>query len=250
MNHLTETGNRLIETKKAFENPDWYLRSRDYNIRIRTDAVKAFAQKPEYHRVLDIGCGNGSISLPLLTPNNRLTLLDVSSAMLSIARSRIPEELLDHVESVNKSFMEAQLEPSAYDLILCIGVLAYVEDLQSFCSKLVSLLAPGGMVIVECTDSSHFVNHLIATYARLRTLVVPPKVPLCLRPSAIVERVFSSLGLHLQGTYRYALPLPIIGKCFSQGFHYRTIRAMFGSPLANRNSWFGNECIYCFSKGS
>ncbi len=240
--------NQLIETRKAFEDPDWYLQSRGYNIQIRTDTVSAFAQKAEYERVLDIGCGNGSISLPLLTPNNRLTLLDLSSTMLSIARSRIPEELLSNVETVNKSFMEAQLEPKSYDLILCIGVLAYVEDLQLFCAKLQSLLTPGGMLIVECTDSSHFISSLTLTVEKLRTLVVPPKVPLCLRSSAIVERTFQGLGLLRKGSYRYALPLPVVRKCFSQAFHYRTIRAFFGPPLSNRNSWLGNECIYGFMK--
>jgi ubiquinone/menaquinone biosynthesis C-methylase UbiE len=250
VDQLTKTKNRLIETREAFEKPDWYLSARSYNIRLRSNIVRAFAQKPEYERVLDIGCGNGSISLPLLTRNNRLTLLDLSSTMLSIALSRIPEEFLSQVETVNKSFMEAPLELESYDLILCIGVLAYVEDLQSFCAKLESLLTPGGMAIVECTDSTHFVSCLNLTLERLRTLVVPPKVPLCLRSSTIVERTLEKLGLRWQGSYRYALPLPVVRKGFSDAFHYRTIRSVFGDPPANRNSWLGNECIYCFTKKS
>jgi ubiquinone/menaquinone biosynthesis C-methylase UbiE len=250
MNQLSKTRNQLIETRQAFEAPGWYLESRGYNIRLRADIVRAFAQETEYERLLDIGCGNGSISLPLLTPNNRLTLLDLSSTMLSVARSRIPEKLTSQVETVNSGFMEARLEPKSYDLIICIGVLAYVEDLQSFCSKLESLLMPGGTAIVECTDSSHFISCFNLTLEKLRTLVVPPKVPLCLRSSAIVERTFQSLGLLGKGSYRYALPLPVVRKAFSDAFHYRTIRTAFGQPPANRNSWLGNECIYCFTKGS
>jgi len=250
MNQLTETKNQLTETREAFENPDWYLRSRGFNIRIRTDIVRSFAQNLECKRVLDIGCGDGSISLPLLTQHNRLTLLDLSSTMLSIARSRVSEKLVDRVDTVNKSFMEVKLEPESYDLILCLGVLAYVEDLPAFCSKLVSLLAPGGLLIVECTDSSHFIYYLTSSYVKLRGLVMRPRVPLCLRSAAVVENMFWKLGLRRQASYKYALPLPVIRKCFSQAFQYRTTRSLFGSPLSNRNSWLGNECIYSFRKGS
>jgi ubiquinone/menaquinone biosynthesis C-methylase UbiE len=248
MNQVLTAKDQLSETRAAFEQPDWYLRSRGYNIRIRSEVVRAFVQKARCENVLDIGCGNGSISLPLLTPNNRLTLLDLSSTMLSIARSRVPEELVGRVETVNKSFMDAELEPRSCDLILCIGVLAYIEDLRSFCSKLASLLRPGGVAIVECTDASHFVNYFVAGFERVRTLILPAIVPLCLRSSTAVETTFQELGLQQKGLYRYALPLPIVRKCFSQEFHYRTVHSLFGPPLSNRNSWLGNECIYRFVK--
>lgn len=248
MSQILSAKDRLIETKAAFEEPDWYLRSRGYNIRIRSEVVRAFTREAKYENILDIGCGNGSISLPLLTPHNDLTLLDLSSTMLGIARSKVPEALLDHVKTVNKGFMDAELEPKSYDLILCIGVLAYVLDLESFCSKLASLLTPGGTVIVECTDAGHFVNYLVAGFERLRTLMLPAIVPLCLRSSAAVETTFRGLGLQQKGLYRYALPLPVVRKCFSQEFHYRWVRSLFGPPASNRNSWLGNECIYSFVK--
>jgi ubiquinone/menaquinone biosynthesis C-methylase UbiE len=243
------TMDQLERTREAFEDPNWYLGSRGHNIKLRAEVVRAFTEKSEFGRILDIGCGNGSISLPLLKPNNRLTLLDLSASMLNIARSRIPKELLSHVETVHASFMEAQLEPKSYDLILCIGVLAYVEDLQSFCSKLASLLKPGGMAIIEYTDSSHFISHMISSYSKLRGMFGPPRVPLCLRPSADVQRTLQVLGFRLERYFKHSLPLPVVAKLLSQSYHYRISRLVFGRPPYNRNSWLGNECISCFIRG-
>jgi ubiquinone/menaquinone biosynthesis C-methylase UbiE len=240
---------QLERTRQAFEDPEWYLGSRDYNIRLRAEVVRAFSATSKNERMLDIGCGDGSISLPLLAPNNRLTLLDLSTSMLKIAESRIAKKFLGQVETINSGFMEAQLEPKSYDLILCIGVLAYVDDLPSFCLKLASLIKPGGTAVVECTDSNHFVSHLISGYGKLRGLFGPAKVPLCLRPSADVQKALFQVGFRLQQSFRHSLPLPIVAKLFSQSFHYKIGRLVFGRPPFNRNSWLGNECISSFIAG-
>src|SRR5437899_5299730 len=89
------------EVRLVFENPDFYLKRSRYNIRIRMETINDFTQGHDYKRVLDIGCGDGSLSAPLLRAHNRLTLLDVSSAMLLKACDQIPRELIRHVEFVN-----------------------------------------------------------------------------------------------------------------------------------------------------
>jgi len=52
--------------KAAFESPQWYLSKNTYNIRIRADTVKHFASRVAAQTILDIGCGDGSLSLHLL----------------------------------------------------------------------------------------------------------------------------------------------------------------------------------------
>ena len=50
--------------------------------------------------ILDIGCGDGSLSLPLLDDRSRLTLLDFSEGMLERARQNIPPGMNTRVEIV------------------------------------------------------------------------------------------------------------------------------------------------------
>src|SRR6267154_2502086 len=99
---------RIDQVKTLFAQPEGYLRS-DFNIRIRAEVVEGFVGDKVFKSILDIGCGNGAISLPLLRRYNQLTLLDVSYNMLSIAQSQIPAEFSDNVKTINEDFMSAEL---------------------------------------------------------------------------------------------------------------------------------------------
>ena len=132
--------------RQAFETPQWYLTSTAYNIRLRAETISAFLKSDNVGEILDIGCGDGSLSRGLINPNNRVTLLDASQAMLKIATSRVPERLASNVQTINSDFMGASVEAQTFDLVLCVGVLAYVEDRKAFIAKVKSVVKPGGAV--------------------------------------------------------------------------------------------------------
>jgi ubiquinone/menaquinone biosynthesis C-methylase UbiE len=235
--------------KLGFESPEWYLQSRSFNIRIRAETVKEFLGDVKCESILDIGCGDGSISLPLLTAHNQLTLLDMSETMLSIARARVPAELAARVHTINENFTHATLDSGSFDLIVCLGVLAYIRDASGFLERIQSLLRPGGHVIIECTDSSHPVNVLRRALGAVRGAISPSKIPLVLHTSAEIISLLTQFGFNLHGAFRYSLPPPGSRRIFSQHFHYQGVRALFGSPAHNRFPWLGSECIYHFTRG-
>ena len=241
---------RLSETKQAFQSPQWYFQKLGYHVRVRIETVTEFLNGAKFERILDIGCGDGSISIPLLTKDNRLTLLDMSEGMLARARSRISARQLDRVEILNGDFMSARLESYSYDLIVCIGVLAYIDPLKPFLEKLSSLLKPGGKLIIEWTDSYHFVNRLFRPYHKLMNLFVTPKVRLALHRSADIVDKLRELGFEMEGSYQYCSPLPVVRRLLSQDTNYRLIRTMHGNVQRNRIAWLGEECIFHFHKTS
>jgi ubiquinone/menaquinone biosynthesis C-methylase UbiE len=232
--------------KQAFEQPQWYLGGTEYNIKLRAETVAEFVNLNKIGSILDVGCGDGSLSAGLLNAHNRLTLLDQSQTMLGIASSRVPPGLASRVQAINRGFMEADLEPQSFDLILCVGVLAYVEQRREFITRIKSLLKPGGAVIAECTDGAHFVNHLVVAYHALRRVSKPGQMRTVVAPSSGVLTIFQDLGFDLCGSFRYSLPLPLIRKLMSQKTSYRTLRCLFGTATRNRNAWLGNECIFYF----
>ena len=69
---------RLFDTTQAFQKPEWYFTKLGYHVRVRIETVAEFLNGATLDRILDIGCGDGSISLQLLKEENRLTLLDLS----------------------------------------------------------------------------------------------------------------------------------------------------------------------------
>jgi demethylmenaquinone methyltransferase/2-methoxy-6-polyprenyl-1,4-benzoquinol methylase len=104
-------------------------------------------------RVLDIGCGTGLLALACARREARLTGIDISPAMLDIARRKVKEaELEDSVTLLEMSAMELdeRFEAGSFDTI--VSSLAFSElseDEQRFvlrqCHR---LLVEGGRLII------------------------------------------------------------------------------------------------------
>ena len=245
----------ISEARALFERPNrYYLNRRQYDIKLRAEVVKYFADRLDYKRVLDIGCGDGSVSLPLLRPDSRITLVDLSSAMTEIASARIPRELVGNVELRNEDFMKGAFEPEGYDLIICIGLLAHVENPRDLIAKVAGSLRPGGRLILEFSDSAHFVwrfTELVQKAMRAFAGLIgfmpaggPPRYHTNLLTCAGVSESLAENRLTLISVYRHAVwGLPGVHRLFSQATMYNAVRVIFGSAERNRNAWLGNEYI-------
>jgi SAM-dependent methyltransferase len=240
------------QVRSIFERPERYLRWRDFNIRIRAEVVQELVGERAFSSMLDIGCGNGAISLPLLRQGSRLTLLDFSSNMLSLARSLVPERFAADVQTIHEDFMAADLPLGSYDLILCLGVLAHVDAPAEVLAKIVSLLAPGGSVIVQNTDSGHPVSYLSGLYKSVRNALRPARatrrrtyVPAQLS-NARLKHICQSHGLVLVARYHYNEPPP--GMARTNEEKYAFIRAVYGNYTRNHLAWLGRESLLQFSK--
>jgi predicted TPR repeat methyltransferase len=233
--------------KSVFEAPERYLDKRQCDIRIRMETVRSFTAGQTFRRVLDIGCGNGAISLPLLGPETRLTLLDLSSNMAYVARSNIPAGLRENVEVRNEDFMAASLDSAGFDLVICLGVLAYAQSPEEFVKKLESLLTPAGSLILEFADSFHFVGRVVRFLNWLRHLGTPPRYQANVLSFAHVNRLCAKQGLRMVSMFRYDLiPLPNmrgLRRVLESGGLYSLMRMVFGKCGNNRNAALGNEYI-------
>jgi len=238
---------KIDQVKSFFAQPEQYLKN-DFNIRIRAEVIKGFVGDSVFGSILDLGCGNGAISLPLLRQADHLTLLDISQNMLSIARSDVPVEFLGKVETINEDFMRAELGSNSYDLILCLGVLAHVDSPINIITKMVSLLKPNGSIIVQNTDSRHPVSYLFKLYSALRNVLLPSPYSLNRISGTRLMEIFSDQGLKLSAIYRYNLPFPGMIRIFSSDNLYKFIKKIYGTHTNNHFSWLGRECIYYFRK--
>jgi tRNA 5-carboxymethoxyuridine methyltransferase len=96
--------------------------------------------------ILDAGGGQGQFSLSLAQQGHRVTICDLSSEMLALARQNAVElGVIDRVNFHHGSVQEfCQKQSQTFDLVLCHAVLEWVVEPQPLLNLLVAVLSDGG----------------------------------------------------------------------------------------------------------
>ena len=98
--------------------------------------------------LLDLGAGTGRM-LELLAPlAARAVGVDLSPAMLNLARARIEERALRNVQLRQGDVYAPPVERGAYDLIVIHQVLHFLDDPGRALAEAAHLLRPGGRLLV------------------------------------------------------------------------------------------------------
>ena len=235
---------KSAHVKHVFEDARHYLRRRGVDILFRRDAVKSIAERLSWESLLDIGCGDGTISLPLLTPGKKLTLLDLSASMTQLALENTPPALKQQVAIRNEDFITAEVERASIDLIITVGVLAHVDSLERFLSKIRSTLRPGGYLILEFTDCRHPVGRIGSFFDRLKESIAPARYPTNKLSREQVLETSATNRLRVLSTFRYSrLPVPLLPRLLSIRLQHRVAKNIFGDTQKNTFASFGNEYI-------
>ncbi|MFK7985932.1 MAG: class I SAM-dependent methyltransferase [Sandaracinaceae bacterium] len=102
--------------------------------------------RPE-HRVLDIGCGTGSLALELAPHVAHVDAVDVSSEMVRIARGKAEASATKNVTFHVGTLEEQAFEDAGYDVVCAYNILHLVPDREGTLGLLRRLLKPGGLFV-------------------------------------------------------------------------------------------------------
>ncbi len=94
---------------------------------------------------LDAGCGKGRYTRFLARHLGAVVALDGSSAVEAAARNLAP---FSTVLVVKSDLRAAPFAPESFDFISSLGVLHHLDDPQAGFDRLVTLLAPGGRILL------------------------------------------------------------------------------------------------------
>jgi ubiquinone/menaquinone biosynthesis C-methylase UbiE len=153
------------EVKKVFDLPNYLINSAD-RIIVRTEIIADLIGSIEGKKILDLGCGDGSLSINYIAKNN-ITYVDFSKTMLSLANAKIPEEYLSNAIFIEESITNLKLNDK-FDYIICIGLVAHVDNVDLLFEKIFSYLPPGGRLIVETTPNPFPLGKFFFPYYKLR----------------------------------------------------------------------------------
>jgi SAM-dependent methyltransferase len=197
---------------------------------------------PRGCKVLDVGCGDGSISRQFL-PANSVTFLDLSYPMLRRAKRGVPVGSEARAAFVQANFLDAPLS-ERFDIVICLGVLAHLPDMRRAIELLADLVTPGGLCLLQFTDSASPMARLARWYGHLRGLVAGPHPYRVMWPTvAEVLEAAAEAGLRPVALRRHACPLPG-SRLLGQTVQERYLKWSCQSGLAR----YSSECVVLFLK--
>lgn len=139
--------------------------------------------------VLDIGCGTGSISLPVASSGFRVVAIDHSLEMINIARQKA--DLTGVNSKINFVVADADALPFRHDTfgaLLAAGVLHHLERIEPTISEIARVLRHGQPVFItepccETVKLSKWINNMmtilvnLVRHLRYRSVVQKHEVP-------------------------------------------------------------------------
>lgn len=226
-----------------FDDPRNYLQSSSAMIALRTQLARELLGELHGCSILDVGCGNGAVSVQFLA-SNHVVFLDLSPVMISEARRLTPLELLPRAEFVCANFLEHDVGRQ-FDIVIGIGILAHVADACQAIDRLGRLVRPGGSCLVQFTDADVLTSSVYASYGHLRDWVKGTARPYALTSigmSQVLEK-FTAVGFSLAAMRRHWRLGPI-RNVLSSNLCYKLLAASSRGPLQK----LGGETLLLFTK--
>ena len=149
--------NHNREVSKFFNETDNYLH-KTFGVRVRSKIVNELLGNISNKNILDVGCGNGLISLKYAKVN-KLTLIDISDKMLGLAKANAQLMGIDSID-YHKGSIE-DFDPSKkYDVIIVIGILSHLKSIRSTIVKLKKILSKDGDIIIQFSDYNSMITKM------------------------------------------------------------------------------------------
>ena len=99
-------------------------------------------------RILEVGVGTG-ISLPYYSARSRVVGIDISEPMLKVARRRVIDEGLEHVELLEVMDAEnLEFPESSFDVVVAQYVVNTVPHPEIALDEFLRVLRPGGELVI------------------------------------------------------------------------------------------------------
>ena len=193
-------------------------------------------------KVLEIGCGDGSVTVKLAKAGALVTAIDISGEMVAVTAERIAREgLTDDVTVIQQSAEELDLEPESFDVVYGHAVLHHLDQ-SIVIPKIASILRAGGCAsFLDPLDHNLVLNFMRRLTPEMRT---PTEKPISYPEIDSMSRHFGSTKtkeFHLVALASYFWFYVIKNRrLFRTSIAWLSVidRALFASlPVLRRYAW-------------
>lgn len=109
-----------------------------------------FAGLKKGMKILDVGCGAGHLTLPLLRMGYEVTGTEISAKSLKYLYFLAKQENLSHKLVLKKTNFEEAIFEEEFDLVFCLGVIHHFNPSKKerIMANIVRSLKPGGKIVI------------------------------------------------------------------------------------------------------
>ncbi len=146
-------------------------------------------------KVLDFGCGEGTITYRIAEYVGAIHGIDFSSAMIEAAQTNAHTLNIQNVHFSNTNLFDDDLKPETFDVVVAFNVLHHIKDAKSIIQRIQKLLKPNGVFIstTACLgQKKSFQNILLQLIIGLQII---PKIQLY--KTADLENMITSSGFEI-----------------------------------------------------
>lgn len=166
--------------------------------------------------VLDVGCGPAIFTKELITKKFIIYSVDLSLEMLK--KAKIISGNGENLFWSNSQIEELPFVDNVFDVVLCIGVIAYSTNTVNALSEITRILKPGGVLIIQCSNSLAPTPFMVSIkdFILFKLRLRDNKVNFELRRYSYKNFIalLADLDLQVEKASRYDFRLPFIEKLF------------------------------------
>ncbi len=122
-----------------------YSKLKPHNALYERPATLSLLPEVEGRRVLDAGCGPGHYAEELLQRGAEVMAIDVTPAMVELARQRVGDRATVRVADLEQPL--DFLGDASFDLVTCPLTLDYIDDWGPLFAEFFRVLRPGGRLV-------------------------------------------------------------------------------------------------------
>ncbi|MCF6344132.1 MAG: class I SAM-dependent methyltransferase [Devosiaceae bacterium] len=98
-------------------------------------------------RVLEIGCGTGTIAIAHAPFVKQIDAIDVSSNMLAIAKEKLIADNISNITFTQVKLEDMKTDPKTYDMVMAHSVLHLLDDKNVAIARIKKMLKPEGIFV-------------------------------------------------------------------------------------------------------
>ncbi len=106
-------------------------------------------------RVLELGCGTGTIAIAHAPFVKQIDAIDVSSNMLVIAKEKSIASNINNITFTQAKMEDMQIDPETYDMVMAHSILHLLDDKDAAIAHIFKMLKPEGIFVssTACIDN-------------------------------------------------------------------------------------------------